>query len=211
MQNAWRYTTLADFLDHWQALVAGLLGFGAAIVVVWITLRIERRKADRELDALRKSLGVELRVLIINALVAHNSLMDRVKNNTVTTGQVLSYATSLAIPIIYPANADKIGFLGPDAMRVVAIYGLLDIARRGISSLAQMPTANMPPNTLATIAETLRQACEKSIPMFKQFQVGDPTYDEIDNKLIESINVALREAESASKAAISAELPTPSR
>jgi hypothetical protein len=193
----WHYTTFVDFLDHWQALMAGLLGFAAAIVVVRITLQIERRKADHELDALRKSLGVELRVVIRNALVAYNALMDRVKNNMETTGQVLPYATTLAIPIVYPANAGKIGFLGSDAMRMVAIYGLLDIARGAVTSLARMPAAKIPSKTLVNIAEPLLRACEQSIPMLKQFQVADPAYDEIDNTLINAINTALREAASA--------------
>jgi hypothetical protein len=47
----WHYTTALDALDHWQALIAGGLGFLAAIIVVYVTLRIERRKLERELDA----------------------------------------------------------------------------------------------------------------------------------------------------------------
>jgi hypothetical protein len=52
---------MAAWLDHWQALLAGVLGFGAAIVVVAFTLRSERRRADRDLEALRRSLGIEVR------------------------------------------------------------------------------------------------------------------------------------------------------
>jgi hypothetical protein len=41
LPNPWHYTNAIDFLDHWQALIAGVLGFAAAIIVVWITLRID--------------------------------------------------------------------------------------------------------------------------------------------------------------------------
>jgi hypothetical protein len=66
----WHYTTLLDAIDHWQALIAGALGFAAAIVAVVLTLRIERRKLQREMDALSKSLAVELRLLVPRALAA---------------------------------------------------------------------------------------------------------------------------------------------
>ncbi len=35
-------------------------------------------------------------------------------------------------PIVYPANAHKIGLLEKDAMDVVIVYGLLDIAHDGV-------------------------------------------------------------------------------
>ena len=66
----WHFTTWLDLFDHWQALIAGALGFAAAIIVVRFTLRIERRKAQLELDALRKSLAVELRQVVPHALGA---------------------------------------------------------------------------------------------------------------------------------------------
>lgn len=123
-----------DFLDHWQALSAGVLGFAAAIIVVWITLRIERRKADRELDALRKSLGVELRIMIGNAFSTYNSLISRVKNEEITY-RALTYLFRVATPTIYPANADKIGLLGPDAKQRDATGLLRDLAGRHVGEV----------------------------------------------------------------------------
>ncbi len=70
----WHYTTLVNFVDHWQTLIAGLIALIAAIITVVVTLKVERRKVDRELDALRKSLAIELRQLIPRALGVHGSL-----------------------------------------------------------------------------------------------------------------------------------------
>jgi hypothetical protein len=69
----WHYTTFVDFIDHWQTLLAGLIALVAAIITVVVTLKVERRKVDRELDALRKSLAIELRQLIPGALGVHGS------------------------------------------------------------------------------------------------------------------------------------------
>ena len=37
----WHFTTWLDLFDHWQALIAGALGFAAAIIVVRFTLRTQ--------------------------------------------------------------------------------------------------------------------------------------------------------------------------
>ena len=186
-----------DFLDHWQALIAGLLGFAAAIVVVWITLRIERRKADRELDALRKSLGVELRIVIANALGTYSSLMRRVKKNEAITYRALAYLFRVATPTIYPANADKIGLLGSDAMSVVIIYNLIEGARSGARSLEGMPIDSIQPANIAVIAQGLLRACEQSRTILPKLRTGDPAHDKKDNDLIDKINAVSSEAANA--------------
>jgi hypothetical protein len=70
LNGPWHYTTFLDLIDHWQSLTAGVLGFAAAIIAVILALQTERRKMQRELDALQKSLAVELRQHVGNALVA---------------------------------------------------------------------------------------------------------------------------------------------
>ena len=57
MTQPLQFTTMLDLLGHWQSLLGGLLGFAAAVAVVAFTLRSERRKAERDLAALRLSLG----------------------------------------------------------------------------------------------------------------------------------------------------------
>ena len=132
----WHYTTLVDFVDHWQTLIAGLIALIAAIITVFVTLRVERRKVDRELDALRKSLAIELRQLIPRALDAYASLqkLGGKTDGSITARMVESLSRTPA-PIVYPANAHKIGLLQEDAMDVVIVYGLVDVARDGVARL----------------------------------------------------------------------------
>jgi hypothetical protein len=205
MTEPWHYTTWLDALDHWQAFIAGILGFAAAIIVVLVTLRIERRKADRELDALRKSLAVELRLMVANALGTYHSLMKRVLQKDAVTYRALTYLFRVPNPIIYPATADKIGLLGPDAMYVVVIYNLVQTAREGVASLEGIPLDRIPPESIAIIAQSLLQACEQSRPILKKLRTGDPAHDKRDDELIAKISAASAEATKISNPTIGAE------
>lgn len=104
----WHYTTLVDFIDHWQTPIAGLIALIAAIITVVVTLKVERRKVDRELDALRKSLAIELRQLIPRALGVHDSLTKLgAKTDGPITARMLESLSRMPAPIIYPANAAR--------------------------------------------------------------------------------------------------------
>jgi hypothetical protein len=56
----WHFTTLLDLFDHWQTLIAGAF----ALIAAWLALRAARRKERREVEAMRKSLAVEIRRLV---------------------------------------------------------------------------------------------------------------------------------------------------
>src|ERR1700729_1391583 len=102
-QTPWHYTTFWDWVDHWQTLIAGgfalLAGVGTVVATMMIarrqiaasreeadrviaatreqtetTVRLERERVLSELDALRKSLGVELRQQIGGAFRAYDNL-----------------------------------------------------------------------------------------------------------------------------------------
>jgi hypothetical protein len=60
MQTPWRFTTWLDLLDHWQSLVAGVLAFIAAVIVVVGAEWFARRRDRREVAAIRASLAVEV-------------------------------------------------------------------------------------------------------------------------------------------------------
>jgi hypothetical protein len=132
----WHYSTIVDLIDHWQTLLAGLIALVAAIITVVVTLKVERRKVDRELEALRKSLAMELRQLIPGALRVHGSLAKLgSKTDGPITARMVESLSRMPVPIVYPANAHKIGLLESDAMDVVIVYGLLEIARDGVGRL----------------------------------------------------------------------------
>lgn len=192
MSEPWHYTTALDFLDHWQALSAGLIGFAAAIIVVFVTLQIERRKINRETEALRKSLGVELRMMIARSWGAYQSLRNlTLRKNTKITSRMVSDLSRVPVPIIFPASADKIGLLGPDAMDLLIVYTLIDVARDGIKSLQDSRTPDdLQPNAVATIADAFLAACKHAPTLLPKLRTGDPIHDEKDKDLIDEIRVA---------------------
>ncbi len=157
----WRYTTFVDFLDHWQSLLAGIIALIAAVIAMRVTLKIEQKKFDRELDALRKSLAIELRQLVPKAFKAYESLhkLAMKADGPITTRIVESYSR-VPIPIVYPANAHKIGLLEADAMDVVIVYGLLEIARDGTNKLMRHRTPDDIDRQLVSgIAQAFLETC----------------------------------------------------
>jgi hypothetical protein len=189
LSEPWHYTTALDFLDHWQTLSAGLVGFAAGIVVVVVTLRIERRSREWETDALRTSLAYELRLLVPRALGAYQSLMGYAQDpGTAITGRMVRYGSRLPVPIIYPANAEKIGLLGSDAMAVVIIYSLIELARQAAEDLENdRDPDHLSPESVAAVAGAFLEACNQARDVLPRLQTGHPGYDERDQVLIQTI------------------------
>jgi hypothetical protein len=98
-------------LTDWGGLIAGVLGFVAAIAAVVVTLRSERRRATRELNSLRRALGVEIRLYTVNAHTAYlylkSLLFDRTHENVIPATLVEDRA-KLPSPAIYPNAALKL-------------------------------------------------------------------------------------------------------
>jgi hypothetical protein len=191
MSQPWQYTSFLDLIDHWQALIAGLLGFAAAIVAVVLTLRIERRKLQREMDALQKSLAVELRLLVSRALVAATSLKKLAREHDPITARMVESYARVPAPIIYPANADKIGLLGPEAMDVVIVYSLIELGRSGTASLISARTPdNISPSTVEMVADVFLQACMNAQSVLPKLRTGVAAHDGKDAELLDQITAA---------------------
>lgn len=189
----WHYTTLVDFVDHWQPLIAGLIALIAAVITVAVTLKVEGRKVDRELDALRKSLAIELRQLIPGALGVHGSLTKLgAKTDEPITARMLESLSRMPAPIIYPANAHKIGLLEKDAMDVVIVYGLLDIARDGVARLltTYRTTDDISPKVVLKTAEAFLEACKYARSVLPKMRTGVASHDDRDAELLQIINTA---------------------
>ena len=139
IQTPWHFTTVPDALDHWQTIIAGLAALLAALIAVLVTVRVERGKARREVDALRKSLGVELRQQIPRALAVYISFVLR-RSDEPITARTVERLSRMPAPIIYSANAGKIGLLGAEAMDVMIVYDLLETARNGAAQLMAFGT-----------------------------------------------------------------------
>ena len=189
-----------DLLDHWQTLIAGLLALLAAFITVLVTLRLERRKADREVDALRKSLAIELRLQIARAF----SVYDGLRELSSPSDGPISVRMRMPAPIVYSANAGKIELLNGDAADVVMVYTLLEGARDQVDRLNARAAAaaargwtkyktpdDIYPDEVLKTAEAFLEACKYARAVLPKFQTGVASYDALDETLIQQINAAL--------------------
>jgi hypothetical protein len=216
----WHFTTWLDLFDHWQTVIAGVLALLAAfgtIVVTMIlarrqiaasreeadrviaatreqtetTVRLERERVLSELDALRKSLAVELRTHISRALGAYGGLQELCKSGGPISARMVESKSRMAAPIIYPANAGKIGLLGAEAMDVVIVYDLLEIARDGAARLMTFRTPDdISPVAVMGTAQAFLAACSYARGVLPKLRTRDASHDAKDEALIQQINAA---------------------
>lgn len=193
----WHYTTIVDLIDHWQTLVAGLIALIAAIITVFVTLKVERRQVEREIDALRKSLAIELRQLIPRALGAYISFQKLgSKADGPITARMVESLSRMPVPIVYPANAHEIGLLEGDAMDVVIVYGLLEIARDGVGRLMTYRTPDdISPSVVLKTAEAFLEACKYARSVLPKLRTGVAAHDDRDTSLIKAVSEAATAAE----------------
>jgi hypothetical protein len=164
-----------------------VLGFFAAVTVVWLTLRHEQRKRKDDLDSLRRSLAVELRILIPQALSAYKSLHTLASSQSITGRMVENFAYVQA-PTVYPASASRIALLGNDAMQIVIIYSLLGVARAGAERLIRSRDAdNLDGRTVKALAVAFLKACEQSLTILSVLKTDVPEHDQRDALLIRAI------------------------
>lgn len=192
MSEAWHYTTALDFLDHWQALLAGGLGFLAAIIAVRYTLRAERRRQNRELDALRKSLAVELRQVVPRAFGASNLLIKLAGSGQQITARIIENYARVPRAVVYPAVAERIGLLGEQAMEVVIIYALYEIANSAAQSLIRnsRDPDNISADTVAATGLAFLNVCTYASSVLPNLKTGAAKYDLADAKVIRDIEEA---------------------
>jgi hypothetical protein len=113
---------LVNCLYQWQGLVAGILGFAAAILAVFMTLRSESRRNKRETLALKRALLSEMWGFAGQALRAHQILSEQLYRGSQIRVHDLEDAAHFPAPVIYPNIADKLGLLGEDAHHIVHFY-----------------------------------------------------------------------------------------
>jgi hypothetical protein len=156
------------------------------------TVRLERERLSSELDALRKSLAVELRLQITRALSLYASLERLAKSNEIISSRMVESLLLTAAPIIYSANAHKIGFLEGEAMDVVLTYTLLETARGRVARLLTSPTPDqIDPHVLLITAEAFLEACRYARVVLPRLRTGIATHDATTEVLIQNINAAV--------------------
>jgi hypothetical protein len=172
--------------------IAGRTQANAARYAARTQLETERNKSERDVDALRKSLATELRQLILRALGAHDALLDlsQRRDILITAWMVESYARVPSAPI-YQGSASKIGLLGLDAMDVVVVYQLLDLAHQGATQLLRFRTPdNISPQNVAVVAQAFLHACMYALQVLPKFKTGVEVHDSKDGEIFERIQSA---------------------
>jgi hypothetical protein len=184
------------FLYDWQTLIAGVLALIAGLITVReirkqveTAVRLEHERVASEVDALRKSFAFELRLQIATALIVYDDLYGLgFMSNSLISGPMVEDKSRMAAPIIYPANAGKIGLLGAEAMNVMIVYDLLEAARNGAArALVGAPS---PPDVMK-VADAFLDACVHARGLLPKLRTGDPSRDAKDEALIQKINDSL--------------------
>jgi hypothetical protein len=196
----WHFTTLLDLLDHWQTGFAGVLALIAGLITVRgiskqtvTAVRLEQDRVASEVDTLRKSLAVELRLQIARAWGAYVGLYGlSFTSNAPISARMVESKSRMAAPIIYPANAGKIGLLGAEAMDVMIVYDLLEIARDGAARLMTFRTPDdISPTVARGTADAFLAACSYARGLLPRLRTGVASHDATDEALIQKINDAV--------------------
>ena len=94
-------------------------------------------------------------------------------------------------PVIYLANAGKIGTLEADAMDVVIFYSLLETARDSIRRMGESRTPDdINPTVVLQTASVFLEACKYARGVLPKLRTGVPSHDGQDAELIKAIDAA---------------------
>ena len=178
-------------LDKWQALEAGVLGFAAAIIVVWMTLRSERRREKREFQALKIAIGSEIRQFALTAIEAHERCAAAIDKPLGMSLHDLEDACRFSIPIIYESNANSVGKFGNCVHELVLFFGNIRVLRHAVDRIKANthPNGKIGPDNTKMVAGVLLGISE--IGEFLVSRINNPSYFEnADNRYREKLRVA---------------------
>ncbi len=162
--------------------LAGILGFIAAIVAVFVTLCAERRRAKRELRSLRRALGVEVRLYAAHALKAHCYCKSLLLDDDGPRPAILIEDRAKFPPSTIYANAvAKIGEFGDCAATVVRFFASIAAAREAAERLRGHPLAdNLPTSEVARAADGLIGIAKMGSDLFPFLKTGIESEDGAD-------------------------------
>lgn len=113
--------TWYKLLTDWSSLIASVVGFASAIGAVLPAIYSERRKAKRELESLRRALGVEVRLYTSNAYRGHVQIKAVIAAHANARIPAIFVGDKSKLPQskIYPNAVMKIGEFGDFAANIV--------------------------------------------------------------------------------------------
>jgi hypothetical protein len=192
-------TDLGSLIGGAFALLAGVAAYIAGRVQASATrqaakmqVQAERQKGAREVEALRRSLATEIRQIVPSAFTAYKLLIGLAnKKGSPITLPEFENLSLVSVPVVFPAAADKIGFLD-EAMDILIIYNLIEIGRAGAERLirGQMPT-NVSPRSVAAVANAFLAASSYAREVLPKLKTGVSSHDDKDAQLIQQISEAV--------------------
>lgn len=185
--------TWYKLLTDWGSLIAGSLGFTAAIVAVLLAVANERRKTKHELKSLRHALGVELRDYTWNAYRAHEQLKVLIVGNVSPIPALfVEDKSKLPSPQIYPNAVVRIGEFGDCAANIVLFFNRIAVTREAAERLLRHPSAdNLPRGEVAWAVERLILIAEVGIDLLPHLKTGVVSQDTTDAEVINKIQSAV--------------------
>jgi hypothetical protein len=196
------YKVLTDWgglIGGGAALIAGLIAYAASLAQVRATkeavksqLKADQEKSSEEVEIFRRSIAIEIRQMIGQALAAHLGLARLLSEGRAPiTSRMLEGSFINFTPIIYPAVAGKIASLGDEAMDVAITYNAIAIARDSSKRLSQSRNPDdLNQINVAAIAEVLLHACRQGRELLMKVRTSQPAHLEKDAQLIARITEA---------------------
>lgn len=174
--------------------LAGIFGFVAAIIAVLITLCAERRRAKRELNSLRRALGVEVRLYAANALTAHYYCKSLLTNNESPIHAILIEDRAKLPPSTVYANAVlKIGEFGDCGATLVRFFASIAAAREAAERLRDHPLAdNLPSGEIAKAANGLIGIAKMGSDLFPFLKTGTSEDDSDSDGVVKTESAYLQ-------------------
>jgi hypothetical protein len=198
LENWIQHCKVAQFLYDWQTLIAGILAVLAAVGTIRATIssanreieasqaqtavaqkqiettvRLERERVSSEVDALRKSLAVEIRQYIDILFKTREILRRRSGPEKPMRARDLRCVVAFHPPTVYPASADRIGLLGPLAVSVTSFYSTIERLNFTVRFLTNDPEELVSRENIEEVASLLEQACRTSLPLLSELPLDE--------------------------------------
>jgi hypothetical protein len=133
------------------------------------TVRLERERVASEIEAIHIALAEEIWWLLRHLLDTHDALKKLSAQVSGLAAREVRYFLSLREAAIYPAIADKIGFIPKLAPYVVAFYGNIEHIRSAVRIATADPAETLTAKKLDDLAELFQQAFqENALPLLNQ-------------------------------------------
>jgi hypothetical protein len=184
-----------EFFRDQGSIIAGCLGFAAAIIAVLLAMGSERRKVTRELASLRRALGVEVRHYTWNAYRAHCELKAMIVGNISPIPAIfVEDKAKLPLPQIYPNAVVQIGEFGEATANIVLFFNRVNVTREAAERLLRHPSSqNLPSGEVAWAVEGLIRIAEVGMQLLPHLQTGIDAEDRHDDEVTKKIESELND------------------